>query len=302
LTASSFITFLIIFSQVLNPAKAISNAVTAINKGLASAIRVFDLIDTKPEIKEKENAIAIDEFKKSIKYENVFFSYGQEEVLSNVNLEIVKGEIVALVGPSGGGKSTLADLLPRFYDVKTGKILIDGKPIDEYKVDDLRKLMGIVTQESILFNDSIRSNIAFGLDDISDSKITEAAKVANAHEFIMDTPDGYNSLVGERGTKLSGGQRQRLSIARAILKDPDILILDEATSALDSESEKLVQQALTNLMKNRTSIVIAHRLSTIQNANKIIVIDKGKIVDIGTHEYLSSKEGIYRRLLKMQSF
>lgn len=302
LTASSFITFLIIFSQVLNPAKAISNAVTAINKGLASAIRVFDLIDIKPEIEEMSNAIGIDEFKKSIKYEKVFFSYGQEEVLSNVNLEIEKGEIIALVGPSGGGKSTLADLLPRFYDVTSGKILIDGKPIDEYKVEALRKLMGIVTQESILFNDTIRSNIAFGIDDISDSKIIDAAKVANAHEFIMDTPDGYDSLVGERGAKLSGGQRQRISIARAVLKNPDILILDEATSALDSESEKLVQEALINLMKNRTSIVIAHRLSTIQNANKIIVIDKGKIVDIGTHEYLSSKEGIYQRLLKMQSF
>ncbi|MEQ6121095.1 ABC transporter ATP-binding protein [Reichenbachiella sp. MALMAid0571] len=302
LSASSFITFLIIFSQVLNPAKAISNAMTAINKGLASSTRIFELIDTKPEIIESKNAIPINTFKSLIQYRDVCFSYDQEPVLTNINLEIKKGEIVALVGPSGGGKSTLADLLPRFYEPTSGMLSIDGKNINEYLVEDLRKLMGIVTQESILFNDTIKNNIAFGLNDVNESAIVKAAQVANAHEFIMENPEGYNTIVGERGMKLSGGQRQRLSIARAILKNPDILILDEATSALDSESEKLVQEALTNLMKDRTSIVIAHRLSTIQNADKIVVIEKGRIIQTGSHEELSNKKGLYQKLLKMQSF
>ena len=209
---------------------------------------------------------------------------------------------MALVGPSGGGKSTIADLIPRFYEPSSGEILIDGIDIKKIKIHDLRSMMGIVTQESILFNDTIKNNIAFGLIDMDESSVIKAAKVANAHDFIIETTKGYNSFIGERGTKLSGGQRQRLSIARAVLKDPDILILDEATSALDSESEQLVQEALVNLMKDRTSIVIAHRLSTIQNADKIVVIERGKIVQIGTHEELSTKVGLYSKLLKMQSF
>ena len=294
--------FLIIFTQVLNPAKAISTSITNINKGLAASVRIFEIIDSKPEIKESEDALDIGEFKKSIEFKNVNFSYGQEQVLSDINLKIKKGEIVALVGPSGGGKSTLADLIPRFYEPNSGEILIDGVGIKNYKLNSLRALMGIVTQESILFNDTIKNNISFGLDNFDDSKVIAAAKVANAHDFIMESPEGYETVIGERGTKLSGGQRQRLSIARAVLKDPDILILDEATSALDSESEKLVQEALTNLMKNRTSLVIAHRLSTIQNADKIIVVEKGEIIQTGTHEELSGQSGLYQKLLKMQSF
>lgn len=302
LSASSFITFLIIFSQVLTPAKAISNAMTAISKGLASAERIFELVDTKPEIKESENAVSINEFKSTIEFKNVSFSYGQDYVLSGINLKIDKGQIIALVGPSGGGKSTLADLLPRFYEPTLGEILIDGQNVNNLKIEDLRNLMGIVTQESILFNDTIKNNITFGLEDVPQAEIEHAARVANADEFIDKSEKGYETYIGERGTKLSGGQRQRLSIARAVLKDPDILILDEATSALDSESEKLVQEALTNLMKERTSIVIAHRLSTIQNADKIVVIDNGKIVQVGSHDDLSSQKGLYSRLLKMQSF
>lgn len=302
MSAPKFMGFLIIFTQVLNPAKAISTSITNINKGLAASVRIFEIIDTKPEIKESVDAIPLLEFMKSIEFNNVSFSYGQDQVLSNVNLDINKGEIVALVGPSGGGKSTLADLIPRFYEPSSGEILIDGVCIKKYGVKSLRALMGIVTQESILFNDTIKNNIAFGLESIDDSKVISAAKVANAHDFILETPNGYDTIIGERGTKLSGGQRQRLSIARAVLKDPDILILDEATSALDSESEKLVQEALTNLMKNRTSLVIAHRLSTIQNANKILVVEKGEIIQTGTHEELSGQSGLYQKLLKMQSF
>ena len=293
MSAPKFMGFLIIFTQFLNPAKAISTSITNINKGLAASVRIFEIIDAKPEIKESDDALVIGDFKKSIEFKNVNFSYGQEQVLSDINLEIKKGEIVALVGPSGGGKSTLADLIPRFYEPNLTFF---------YKVKNLRALMGIVTQESILFNDSIKNNIAFGLDSFDDSKVISAAKVANAHDFIMESPEGYEAIIGERGTKLSGGQRQRLSIARAVLKDPDILILDEATSALDSESEKLVQEALTNLMKNRTSLVIAHRLSTIQNADKILVVEKGEIIQTGTHEELSGQSGLYQKLLKMQSF
>ncbi len=302
MSAPKFMGFLIIFTQVLTPAKAISTSITNINKGLAAAVRIFEIIDTQPDIKESKNAREINQLENEIAYKNVHFAYGEDEVLTNINLEIKKGEVVALVGPSGGGKSTLADLIPRFYDPTTGSIEIDGIDIKEYKMNHLRSLMGIVTQESILFNDTIKNNIAFGLEDIDEGKVIEAAKVANAHDFIINTPDGYNTMIGERGTKLSGGQRQRLSIARAVLKDPDILILDEATSALDSESEKLVQQALINLMKDRTSLVIAHRLSTIQNADKIVVIEKGKIIQAGTHDELSTTKGLYQKLIKMQSF
>jgi ATP-binding cassette, subfamily B, bacterial MsbA len=302
MSAPKFMGFLIIFTQILNPAKAISTSITNINKGLAASLRIFEIIDTESEIKEHENALSFNGLKKSIQFKNVNFSYGKDEVLSFINLEINKGEIVALVGPSGGGKSTIADLIPRFYEPSSGEILIDGIDIKKIKIHDLRSMMGIVTQESILFNDTIKNNIAFGLIDMDESSVIKAAKVANAHDFIIETTKGYNSFIGERGTKLSGGQRQRLSIARAVLKDPDILILDEATSALDSESEQLVQEALVNLMKDRTSIVIAHRLSTIQNADKIVVIERGKIVQIGTHEELSTKVGLYSKLLKMQSF
>lgn len=302
MSAAKFMGFLIIFTQVLTPAKAISTSITNINKGLASSVRIFEIIDTKPTITEAPDAQSVEQLKTSIQYKDVNFSYDQEQVLTDINLEIRKGEVVALVGPSGGGKSTMADLIPRFYEPTSGSIEIDGVDIRQYKVKDLRALMGIVTQESILFNDTIKNNIAFGLVDIDDSRVIEAAKVANAHDFIINTPEGYETMIGERGTKLSGGQRQRLSIARAVLKDPDILILDEATSALDSESEKLVQEALINLMKDRTSVVIAHRLSTIQNADKIVVIEKGKIIQTGTHDELSTKTGLYKKLLKMQSF
>ena len=302
MSAPKFMGFLIIFTQILNPAKAISTSITNINKGLAASVRIFEIIDTEPEIKEVSNPILKHSLDQSIEYKGVCFSYGQEEVLTDIDLKIAKGEIVALVGPSGGGKSTMADLIPRFYEPSAGEILIDGVNIDNYKLHDLRSLMGIVTQESILFNDTVMNNIAFGLSDIDEAKVINAAKVANAHEFIMETPNGYQTLIGERGSKLSGGQRQRLSIARAVLKDPDILILDEATSALDSKSEYLVQEALVNLMKNRTSIVIAHRLSTIQNSDRIVVIEKGKIVEIGTHMELSDQKGLYSKLLQMQSF
>lgn len=302
MSAPKFMGFLIIFTQILNPAKAISTSITNINKGLAASVRIFEIIDTEPEIKEVSNPILKHSLDQSIEYKGVCFSYGQEEVLTDIDLKIAKGEIVALVGPSGGGKSTMADLIPRFYEPSAGEILIDGVNIDNYKLHDLRSLMGIVTQESILFNDTVMNNIAFGLSDIDEAKVINASKVANAHEFIMETPNGYQTLIGERGSKLSGGQRQRLSIARAVLKDPDILILDEATSALDSKSEYLVQEALVNLMKNRTSIVIAHRLSTIQNSDRIVVIEKGKIVEIGTHMELSDRKGLYSKLLQMQSF
>ena len=302
MSAPKFIGFLIIFTQVLTPAKAISTAITNINKGLAASVRIFEITDTKSEITEIANPISIHTFSDSIKFSNVGFSYDKDRVLENINVEVIKGEIVALVGPSGGGKSTLADLIPRFYDPTQGSVSIDGRDIREYKIHDLRALMGIVTQESILFNDTIQINIAFGLQNIYRGKVIEAARVANADGFIQDTPNGYDTFIGERGTKLSGGQRQRLSIARAVLKDPEILILDEATSALDSESESLVQEALINLMKDRTSIVIAHRLSTIQNADKIIVVDKGKIVQTGTHSELSQTDGLYKKLLAMQSF
>ncbi|MFT7032064.1 MAG: subfamily B ATP-binding cassette protein MsbA [Cyclobacteriaceae bacterium] len=300
--ASKFIGFLFVFTQVLSPAKAISTSITNINKGLAASVRIFEIIDTETKIKEVSEPLSKHSLEEAIEYKSVSFSYGEEQVLSDINLKIRKGQIVALVGPSGGGKSTMADLLPRFYEPSLGEIIIDGIDIQSYKTHDLRSLMGIVTQESILFNDTVMNNIAFGLTDIDESKVIKAAKVANAHDFIMQTPKGYQTMIGERGSKLSGGQRQRLSIARAVFKDPDILILDEATSALDSESEKLVQEALVNLMKNRTSIVIAHRLSTIQNAGIIVVIEKGKIVETGTHVELSDKNGLYSRLLKMQSF
>ena len=301
LGADSFITFIALFSQVLNPAKSLSNAFSNIQRGLASAERVFSIIDTQPAIKDKEGAVELQQLGEKIELKQVGFSYSDKKILDGINMEVPKGKMIALVGPSGGGKSTLADLIPRFYDVQEGVIEIDGKPIDSFKIDSLRAKMGIVSQESILFNDSIFNNIAFGKPDTTEEEVIAAAKIANAHEFISQMEGGYHANIGDRGTKLSGGQRQRISIARAVLKNPEILILDEATSALDSESEKLVQEALSNLMKNRTSIVIAHRLSTIQEADKIYVIEAGKIIEEGDHAELIEKDGVYSKLIKIQS-
>jgi len=300
LTPSSFLTYLTFYASMLQPAKNFSNGITSLQKGVVSAERIFKIIDTKSEIQSKPNAIVLQEFKKSIEFKNVSFAYDKEFVLRNINLTIEKGKTIALVGPSGGGKSTLADLVPRFYDPSEGEVLLDDISITEYEIESLRKQMGVVTQESILFNDTIFNNIAFGMENVREEDVIHAAKVANAHEFIVQTENSYQTFIGERGSKLSGGQRQRLSIARAVLKNPPVLILDEATSALDSESERLVQDALTNLMKNRTSIVIAHRLSTIQHADEIIVIQNGQIVERGEHEALIKVNGLYKKLNEIQ--
>ncbi len=301
LGASEFITYIIIFSQILPPAKAISNAVSTIQRGLASGERIFSTIDTPPLIKDKPDARSINAFQKDIVFEEVSFSYEQEPILKSISFTIEKGKTLAIVGPSGGGKSTIADLLPRFYDSDGGTIYLDGIPLNDYKTEDIRQLMGIVTQESILFNDTIFNNIAFGIPHATAEDVIQAAQIANAHDFIMHTSNQYQTSIGERGTKLSGGQRQRISIARAILKNPPILILDEATSALDSESERLVQDALTNLMKNRTSIVIAHRLSTIQHADEILVVQQGRIIERGRHDRLVAQGGLYYKLTEMQT-
>jgi subfamily B ATP-binding cassette protein MsbA len=301
LSAGSFITFIAIYSQLLVPAKALSTAFSNVQRGLASAERIFGIIDLEPAIKDKNYAKKLVEFKSELSFKNVSFAYGEEKVLKNININIHKGETIALVGPSGGGKSTMADLIPRFYDPIDGEVQLDGISLKDITVESLRAKMGIVSQESILFNDTVFNNIAFGKPECTLEEVEQAAKVANAHEFISQMEGGYNARIGERGTKLSGGQRQRISIARAILKNPDILILDEATSALDSESEKLVQDALTNLMKNRTSIVIAHRLSTIQEADKIYVMQEGEIIEEGKHDDLLKKGGVYKKLIEIQS-
>ena len=302
ITAANFIAYIVVFSQIIPPAKSFSNGFYNLQKGMASAERVFEILDADEVILQKENALSISDFKDSIKYNNVVFRYGKDDVLKNINLNIEKGKMVALVGESGGGKSTMVDLLPRFYDVCEGVITVDGIDIRDYKIDDLRSLMGIVSQESILFNDTVHNNIAFGMQNATREEVIEAAKVANAHEFIMNLENGYDTYIGDRGMNLSGGQRQRLSIARAVLKNPPILILDEATSSLDTESEKLVQDALSKIMSNRTSVVIAHRLSTIQNADEIIVLAKGHIVEQGKHDELIAKNGVYKRLTDLQSF
>ena len=301
LSASEFIAFIIIFSQILKPARALSDAYAIIQRGIASADRVFELVDLKPIIDERNIGSDIHNLEFEIEFSNVSFSYEKTAVLHNISLNIKKGESVALVGPSGGGKSTIVDLLTRFYDCSSGKILIDNKNLKEYKIESIRNLMGIVTQDSILFHDSIKNNISFGYPKIDFEKIKNAAFIANAKNFIENLDEQYNTIVGERGMKLSGGQRQRICIARAIYKNPPILILDEATSSLDSEAEKKVQNAIEKIMEKRTSIIIAHRLSTIQNCDKIVIIDGGKIIGEGKHDYLIKNNPTYIKLIKMQN-
>ncbi|MDB5013822.1 MAG: antibiotic transporter ATP-binding protein, partial [Daejeonella sp.] len=302
LKAEEFILYIVLFSQVMRPAKAISDSFSNINQGLAAGERVLELIDTKPAINNIVNAKSLTQFNNKITFRNVSFSYGEKMVLDNISFEILKGKSIALVGPSGGGKSTLMDIIPRFIEPQKGEISFDGVNIQDLTIESLRSLMGVVNQESILFNDTIFNNIAFGKPNTSIDDVIAAAKIANAHDFIMNTEKGYQTNIGDRGMKLSGGQKQRLSIARAILLNPPIMLLDEATSALDTESEKLVQDALNNLMKNRTSLIIAHRLSTIKNADQIVVLENGRIVETGTHSELLLQNGLYKRLIDMQTF
>ena len=297
-----FVTYIALFSQVTRPAKAISDSFSTIHSGIAAGERVLALIDEKPLIVDAPNAVDVTGFNESIEFKNVLFAYEDKPVLKNINLTVPKGKTVALVGPSGGGKSTLMDLIPRFTEPMAGEILVDGVNIKDVTVNSLRSLMGIVNQESVLFNDSIFNNIAFGKTDATIEQVEAAARIANAHNFILETEEGYDTNIGDRGTKLSGGQRQRICIARAVLNNPPLMLLDEATSALDTESEKLVQDALNNLMKNRTSLIIAHRLSTIQNADSIVVLENGVIVEQGRHQELMSNNGLYRRLIDMQTF
>lgn len=305
LEASIFLFFILIFTRLIPPAQSFISSIYNLQKGQAAAQRVMEIIDAKEVIIEKENAIAKKTFDICIEYKNLSFQYNetsQNHVLKNINLKIEKGKTIALVGHSGAGKSTLADLLPRFYDCTSGEILIDNIPIKDLIISNLRDLIGIVSQETILFNDSIFNNIAFGMKNIKEEDVIAAAKIANAHEFIIKMENGYYSNLSDKGSNLSGGQRQRISIARAVLKNPPIMILDEATSALDTESEVYVQQALSNLMKNRTSIIIAHRLSTIKNADEILVMDKGEIIEKGKHDELLALKGMYYHLVNQQSF
>ncbi len=301
LTGTGFITFILLFARVLQPAKSISTSLSTIQRGIASAERIFEISDTKPLIDENKEGIIINKFTSGITFNNVSFKYEDKYVLKNISFELKKGKTIALVGMSGGGKSTIADLVPRFYDPTEGEITIDGTDLRKCTLNTIREKMGIVTQESILFNDTILNNIAFGIENPKEEAVIKAAKIANAHAFIMNTPNGYQTIIGEDGAKLSGGQRQRLSIARAVMKNPDILILDEATSALDSQSEKQVQEAITNLMSNRTSLVIAHRLSTIQHADEILVIENGNIIERGNHQALMQRRGKYKSLQDIQN-
>ena len=300
LEASAFVAYLSIFTQITRPLRSFTDSFANINQGIAAGERVLALLDEKSKITNAPDAVRMTGLHDEIEFRDVRFSYDNKEVICGVNFKIRKGETVALVGPSGGGKSTLSDLIPRFYDIQGGAILIDGVDIRQYDIESLREYMGVVSQETILFNDTIANNLRLGKQDATDEEIRQAAVVANAHNFIMETEHGYQTNIGDRGMKLSGGQRQRLSIARAVLKNPEILILDEATSALDTESEKLVQEALNALLKGRTSLVIAHRLSTIHNADRIIVIEKGRIAEQGTHQQLMERHGIYARLIEMQ--
>lgn len=304
LEATTFIAFILAFWNVTDPAKKLSNAYYNIKKGLAALDRINEVIQEKNTIEDLPNAKPLENFKSGIQFENVNFAYPEQatNVLEKVNLSVPKGKVIALVGPSGSGKSTLVDLILRYHDVGSGGIKIDGLDIRDVKLLDLRSLFGLVTQEPILFNDSIYSNITFGYEDATKEEVIQAAKIANAHDFILETEHGYDTNIGDRGSKLSGGQRQRLTIARAILRDPPILILDEATSALDSKSEKLVQDSIQKVMQNRTAIIIAHRLSTIQHADEIVVLKEGRVVEQGSHEQLMSENGDYQKLVKMQLF
>ena len=303
LSASEFMGFLFAIFQLMPPIKELSSVHNRIQESSAAGDRIFEILDTPPIITDAEDSVEKNTFTESLKFDNVFFNYedSNESVLKNINFEIQKGEILALVGPSGGGKSTLVDLIPRFYDHVQGSILLDKIDIKKIKIKSLRSLMGIVTQETFLFNETVKKNIAYGLSDYPMNKIEDAAKMANAHDFILEMSNGYDTVIGERGVMISGGQRQRLSIARALLKDPEIMIFDEATSSLDTESESLVQEAIERLMYNRTTIVIAHRLSTIRNATRILVIDNGEIIQRGTHSELISQDiGLYKKLYEMQ--
>ncbi|RLA91812.1 MAG: ABC transporter permease, partial [Deltaproteobacteria bacterium] len=299
-TPGTFFSFVTALFMMYQPLKSISKMNNIIQEGMAAGKRVFEILDLKPGIHDKEGAIHLSGIKEGIEFKNVSFKYEDEWVLKDISFKVRKGETVALVGMSGGGKTTIANLIPRFYDIQHGTILIDGVDIRDYTIRSLRDNIAIVTQQTILFNDTVRNNIAYGNHEKNDEEVIKAAIAANAHDFILKLPKGYNTIIGEAGIKLSGGERQRISIARALLKDAPILILDEATSSLDTESEKEVQIALNNLMKNRTSIVIAHRLSTIRNADKIIVIENGKIVEKGTHEELLALKGYYKKLYDLQ--
>ena len=300
LSGSSFIGYVALFSQIINPAKALSQAVYNVNRGTATLDRLNEVLEAPIVVEEPMNPIQLTGFNNAIEFKDVVFSYQDATILNQINLTIQKGKTIALVGSSGAGKSTLADLVPRFHDVSSGQLLIDGKDIKSYSLNSLRQQISIVTQEPILFNDTIAANIALGKPDATEEEIIEAAKIANAFDFIINKEDGFKTMIGDRGSKLSGGERQRLTIARAVLKNPPILILDEATSALDTESEKLVQDAINNMMQNRTSIVIAHRLSTIRHADEIIVLQKGIIVERGNHEELLAQDGYYNKLIEMQ--
>ena len=295
-----FILYIAIFSQMISPVKTLTEAFARVQRGISATERIDEVLNADEQIHEISNAKPVSSFRSAIKFNDVSFKYKQDWVLRNINIEVHPGESIALVGPSGGGKSTLIDLLPRFYDIDEGQLTLDDIPLSELKVNELRSLFGIVSQHSILFNDTVRNNLLIGAPDTSEKEIIEALHAANAHGFVMALPNGLDTVIGESGNKLSGGQKQRLSIARAILKNPPILILDEATSALDTESERLVQDALAKVMRGRTSFVIAHRLSTVSHANRIIVIERGEIVESGSHAELLAKNGTYKKLVDLQ--